>query len=432
MTDLYRNEADPVTTGFTFDMSAIEKALKNIHSRKIPTKVAIDGELFSEVRKVMSSAIDTGVQAPDIQSGFARELKQNADVFSAFKVHRMGRDMASRMLDENGNLKPFSQFKKDTADIVDHHVNRWLRTEYDTAVRRAHKASEMRQFIEEADVFPNIKWLPSTAIHPRESHIPFYLRIWPVDHPFWDEHKPGDEWGCQCDWEATDEPPTDNSDLEVEEVKPSPGLAGNPAKTGQIFSDDHPYFPAECSGCPFNTSPLKIITNQKKDCYKCKQILRAISEAVFKATPKQLDASKKRVAKFKESIPKGQMKVVEIEDKIIDKLHLSRQVVKGWCSHPFKFVLERNKAIINLQKLFEKATYYGWAEDETVLINGAMKPKHPDTRYWLYYKVVINGEEAYICIKRLYDGRYVPYCLDDQRSWHDTAPKVKQELPPES
>ena len=433
MNELYRNAAEsPVTKGFVFDYSVIEKALKQLHQSGTPTKIPINADLFSELRRVMRNAVEDGVQQVPAESGWVKEMKNNANVFAAFKSHRMGKDMASRMLDENGNLKPFRQFVQDTEDIVDHHVRRWLRTEYDTAVKRAHKAAQMKQFLEEADVLPNIEWLPSTAINPRELHMAFYHRIWAIDDPFWEEHRPGDLWGCQCDWKATAEPPTDNTDLKYDVPDPSKGLEGNPATTAQVFSDEHPYFPADCKECPFNNNPLKAIINKKKDCYSCRKILMAITQAFYGVTPKQLETSKKKVAEFRESIPKGQMKVVKIGDTIIDELQLSRQVVKSWCSHPFKYILERNKAIIDLKKLFDKATYFGWSEDEKVLINGAMKPKHPDTKYWLYYRVVINGEDAYICIKRLHNGKYVPYCLDDQRSWHNTAPKVRQELPPES
>ena len=191
----------------------------------------------------------------------------------------MGRDIAARMLDEDGNLKSFEQFKADTKDIVDHQVRRWLRTEFDTAVKRAHRAAEMRQFMEEEDVFPNIEWLPSTAVNPRESHMPFYHHIWPIDDPFWERHKPGDEWGCQCDWRATDEEPTDNTGLGDEAIKPSPGLGGNPARTGQLFSDDHPYFPSDCDHCAFKSTRLRIFSNKQKNCYQCANIIKAIKEA---------------------------------------------------------------------------------------------------------------------------------------------------------
>lgn len=232
----------------------------------------------------MVGGVETVYESPSGESGFLQQLRTNTEVFAAFKAHRMGRDMASQLLDEDGRVKSFQQFKHDTEGIVDHHVNAWLRTEYDTAVRRAHRAAEMRQFIEESDVFPNIEWLPSTAVNPREAHMPFYNHIWPVDDPFWDEHKPGDEWGCQCGWRSTDEPVTDNTGLGGEDVAPpSKGLGGNPAKTGQVFSDDHPYFPKDCSSCGFYNSGIKnrlasAFQNRKKDCYNCPYIRACIDE----------------------------------------------------------------------------------------------------------------------------------------------------------
>ena len=224
-------------------------------------------------------AIDIGYTAPAGDNDFIRQLKTNADVFAAFKTHRMGRDIASKLLDDQGNVKSFEQFRTDTAGIVDHHVNSWLRTEYDTAIKRAHRAAEMRQFISEADVFPNIEWLPSTAVNPRESHMPFYHHIWAADDPFWEHHKPGDEWGCQCHWASTDEPTTDNSGLGDVVAPPSPGLGGNPARTGQLFSDDHPYFPSDCRHCAFKGRQLSLFSNKTKDCYNCTNVTKAIEKA---------------------------------------------------------------------------------------------------------------------------------------------------------
>lgn len=264
-----------VSVPFTFDSKIIEQALRNIRSRKVNTRRQIDPGLFSEVNRIMQQAVTEGYEDPDGDSGFVRQIRNNTEVFAAFKAHRMGRDMASQLLDENGQVKSFQQFRKDTEDIVDHHVNAWLRAEYDTAVKRAHKAEEMRQFMDEADVFPNIEWLPSTAVHRREAHIPFYHHIWPVDDPFWDAHKPGDEWGCQCGWSSTDEPVTDNRGLADPDSAPvSPGLGGNPAKTGELFTDDHPYFPSYCAHCGFYKPGIRnrfkyLFTAREKDCYNC-------------------------------------------------------------------------------------------------------------------------------------------------------------------
>lgn len=94
---------------------------------------------------------------------------------------------------------------------------------------------------------PNIKWLPSRSVNRREEHEQFYNRIWPKDDPFWDHNQPGNLWNCKCDWQQTDEPPTDNNPSSRIQHK---GLDGNPAKTGQIFSDEASYIadaPAEAN-----------------------------------------------------------------------------------------------------------------------------------------------------------------------------------------
>lgn len=116
----------------------------------------------------------------------------------------MQQDIASKMLDRDGNLKPFSKFAQDVQSITDHQCKQWLRTEYDTAVLRAHLAAEYKQFEAEKDVYPNIEWTPTTLHTPGEDHRPFWGVVRPVGDRFWSEHHPSDRWNCKCGWEQTD------------------------------------------------------------------------------------------------------------------------------------------------------------------------------------------------------------------------------------
>jgi hypothetical protein len=75
---------------------------------------------------------------------------------------------------------------------------------------------------------------------------------------------------------------TDNSGLGEAAIKPSRGLNGNPARTGQLISDDHPYFPSDCNHCAFHSVQLSLFSNKKKDCYHCKNITKAIDAAKYK------------------------------------------------------------------------------------------------------------------------------------------------------
>ena len=79
---------------------------------------------------------------------------------------------------------------------------------------------------------------PSRSASPREEHMPFYNRIWSKDDPFWNTNQPGTLWNCKCDWEQTDEEPTENNP--TSNITKT-GLDRNPATSGQIFTDTAPY-----------------------------------------------------------------------------------------------------------------------------------------------------------------------------------------------
>lgn len=154
--------------------------------------------------------------------------------------------MATQLIGEDGKLKPFEQWERDTASIGKHHVENWLKTEYSTAVRRARLAAEWRQFEREKDILPNIEWMKTTAVTPGEDHKPFWGVILPIGHPFWNAHRPGDRWGCKCGWRSTDAdivPPSGDA-WSNPVFAPADGLENNPGKDAMLFSFAHPYFAA--------------------------------------------------------------------------------------------------------------------------------------------------------------------------------------------
>ena len=196
----------------------------------------------------------------------------------------MGSDMAAKLLDANGHLKPFRQWLNDVASISTHHCGAWLRTEYDTAVIRAHNAADWQSFLRNKDVMPNLRWMPTTSPNPESSHRKFWEKklTLPVDDPFWTKHHPGDRWNCKCSLEATDEPVNRPDDIDGVDP-PQRGLENNPGKDGHTFSDNHPYYPDKCAHCDFyNSSSLKnkvksMFINRAKDCYNCPYINRCLS-----------------------------------------------------------------------------------------------------------------------------------------------------------
>jgi hypothetical protein len=221
----------------------LRRALRNIYGKNFHPMTDIEINLFNEICDRINEAARKGFDesgAVDPDDDFRAAILRNNEVFVAFKVHRMQNDMARLLLDSNGNLKPFEQWRKEVMPIASHQVGQWLRTEYNTAVLRAHQAADWQQFEREKDVLPNLRWMPSTSVNPGKDHMVFWGTVRPIDDPFWNEHRPGDRWNCKCDLSSTDDPVTEIPDF-TRKDNPHPGLDNNPGKDGKLFSDTHPY-----------------------------------------------------------------------------------------------------------------------------------------------------------------------------------------------
>lgn len=268
------------------DTDILDRFVRKVY-RGFDTAGEVEPDIWREVLRVINEATVEGLamapEPPAHDRMFYQTLRRSNEVFAAFKVHMMGEDMAAKLIDADGNLKPFDRWRRDIASIASHQVGSWLRTEYDTAVIRAHAAADWREFERNKDILPNLRWMPTTSPEPEGSHRRFWearLTL-PVDDPFWNDHHPGDRWNCKCSLEATDEPVCRPDDLEP--ATPHRGLENNPGKDGHTFSDNHPYFPKDCSKCAFYKPSLTnrlmaLFVNRHKDCHNCQYIQGVLND----------------------------------------------------------------------------------------------------------------------------------------------------------
>ena len=260
------------------------------------TSKEIEPSAWREVLRIINSGAVQGFTEsnypPTHDESFLRSIRHSNEVFSAFKVHAMATKMAERLIGEDGKLRSYEEWRKAVAPIASHHVGSWLRTEYDTAVIRAHQAADWREFEHNKDIFPNLEWMPTTSPSPEAGHAAFWSKpvILPVDDPFWQEHRPGDRWNCKCSLEPTDITVQRlNDDEMAEAAKPQHraqrGLEGDPARKG-LITDKHPYYPESCAKCPFYTSKgvkgwvRRHFSNRTKDCHSCPYVDKAIKDAL--------------------------------------------------------------------------------------------------------------------------------------------------------
>ena len=246
-------EEKSVLTDFNLEEWVKEAVLKRIYE-KFDVQNNIDPDLFRYTRDHLNDAVDKGfslnVKFGDPDYVFLYELKRNNAVFAAFKTHRQQNDIASLLIDENGNQRSYNDFRKASEAVIGQYNVNWMHTEYTTAVKAARMAARFRRYMQDADLYPNLRWLPSMAADPREAHMPYYNNVRALSDPWWKTHYPGCVWGCQCDVENTDDEITHIGDLPVtlqattkrtEQPVRAPGLDRNPAYTGSIFTPKHPY-----------------------------------------------------------------------------------------------------------------------------------------------------------------------------------------------
>lgn len=253
-------ETKKQVTRFELSDKVRTKVLERIY-KQFNVKADIDPDLFALTLDQLNEAVETGFGAAN--ADFLNELKYNNAVFAAFKTHRQQNDLAALMIDPDGALRPFNDFRKATEAVIGAYNNTWLKTEYDTAVKSARTAARFKGFEKDKDLFPNLKWIPSRAVTPRDAHKPYYNNVRRLSDPWHATHYPGCVYGCQCDVNNTDEPVTHRGDHPVatyaaEALPASPGLDRNPAMTGSIFTDRHPYI-AECY-----PGARKAVTKQMK------------------------------------------------------------------------------------------------------------------------------------------------------------------------
>ena len=290
---------DAPNHSISFDADTIAKALVNIYQKKYGNgSPDIEPTLFEKTKEILSGAVNKGVagqRSGKTSDAFIHALTHNTTVFSVFRVLNMQSKIASYLVDSKGKLKPFGQFVKDVEPYITHQNRQWLQTEYDTTVRRAHLAADWQRFEDEKDVLPNLEWKPSTSPNPGEDHKPYWGTILPIDHEFWNQHRPGDRWNCKCSLRNTDKPATSVPAETVASAQPQKGLDSNPGTTGEIFSTSHPYFPENCGKCPFNKGVGKLfaaLVGKGIHCNDCVKVEKAISQTFIEERRKEYEQYK--------------------------------------------------------------------------------------------------------------------------------------------
>ena len=209
-------------------------------------KGLINKEVTTAFAKKLYAGVETGFgkslsqldyDTPDFT--MLKSLQENTWQFAAAKNYTQLRELSDALLDENGKLRSFNDFKTVANSINDKHVGRYLKAEYEHAVASAQMASKW------VDIERNQpKLLEYDAVMAQgTSQICSRLngtRL-PVSHPFWNRYYPPNHFGCRSTVrELYSGVATVENKIPTADIQPL--FQTNLAKDGLVYPKGHSYF----------------------------------------------------------------------------------------------------------------------------------------------------------------------------------------------
>ncbi|MEO7212646.1 phage minor head protein [Mucilaginibacter sp.] len=168
-------------------------------------------------------------------------LQNNVWQFSAAKTYTQMKDMSAALVDANGKVRSFEEFRREAQQITGEQL-RWLKTEYDTAIGSGQAAAQWLQIQAEKDTFPFLEY--DAVLDDRTSQICIHLDgiIKAVDDPFWDTYYIPNHFGERSVIRRLREGKVTPDDEIVHPEKMAAIFKNNVGKNGWAFSPDSNYF----------------------------------------------------------------------------------------------------------------------------------------------------------------------------------------------
>lgn len=194
-----------------------------------------------------------GVGFGEADKELLMELNQNIYMFSAAKTFKQVEEISEALLNDQGELSTWKEFKAQADQTFDTYNESYLKTEYDTAIAQAQSARAWNEIEKQKDTFPNLLYVASNGDATCDICSELDGTILPVDDEFWDIYTPENHFNCGCHLEQIDkyEDVQTTTDNKVEQIDQKlSGIMGaqfrmNPGKDKVIFNEKHGYFDVE-------------------------------------------------------------------------------------------------------------------------------------------------------------------------------------------
>lgn len=227
----------------------MQRVMRAVYDRDLQ-----EGELPTELYEAIAQILSGGVagdwfgpdditwDSPD--NVMINQIRSNVHAFSAAKTYVEMQEMNALLLNEQGSLRPWREFRELAREVHDIYNVNFLEAEYLNAQASGQMASQWLRYQENADILPNLIYETVGDERVRQAHAELDGITLPLSDPFWDTFYPPNGWRCRCDVIQTDAESDDSTEsmaiAQAQEVKPY--FQRNVGKTGVVYDLDHPYF----------------------------------------------------------------------------------------------------------------------------------------------------------------------------------------------
>ena len=222
----------------------LDRIIKDIFRKKL--KVGdIDQELLEEIASTLwadtqkgygLNLIDIDLDSTDYRVLAA--LQENIYTFAAFQVHHNITGLTELLLDPTGKIRPENEFIAEALKLNKNYNQTWLKTNRKTVISSGQSTSAWQRWQEEKEVLPNVKFQTIGDKRTRKEHSKLEGVIISIDDVLLNIYMTPLDHNCRCEWVQT------NEELKTPKELPKVPITfqNNPGKTGEIFTEDHPFF----------------------------------------------------------------------------------------------------------------------------------------------------------------------------------------------
>lgn len=346
-----------------------------------PLMLEVARLLFAEVNAEWNND-NVDYDTPD--NSMLAYMRTNLFAFSSAKNLSQLQEMRNELIDENGKVRSFNDFVEAVAPIHEQYNKNHLQAEYNHTVAASQLASTWLNIEADKELFPFLQYNTVGDDRVRTTHRTLDGKVVAVDDTFWQTYYPPNDWNCRCDvTQLTEDQGADKAvagdTIDTDDVIRSDYFNKNTGMTGQLFTNDHPYFEGKNveqleAVRHYGLPTIDRIYSQKQ---KLKQARQFASKDKFETWWKRQDGSLKEIDgrligisdTFKQSLNDNFGNAIELKS-IVSKPSEAYSV--GNQSNYIKFYQDRililsaltTKDKFEAQFLIELSTESGGAIDE--------------------------------------------------------------------